>query len=96
MNHKQDLVFSVELDFGLIPYPLTLDPYPSSLPLIPYPLLLFLSRNLGEDSSSSFSSRCCYCCCYQAKVKSTPSPWPKTWSSTIAKEGLKKSSGIFQ
>ena len=55
--------------------------YPLSLPLFPYPLVLLLSQNLGEDSSSS--SRCCYCCCYQAKVKSTPSAWPKTWSSRI-------------
>ena len=47
---------------------------PLSLPLVPYPLVLFLSRNLGGDSSS--------CYCYQAKVKSTPSSWPKTWSST--------------
>ena len=59
-----------------LPYPLSLDPYPLSLPLVPYPLVLFFSRNLGEDS---FSSRYC-CCCYQATVKSTPSPWPKTWS----------------
>ena len=55
---------------------LTIDPYPLSL--VPYPLVLFLSRNLGEDSSSS--SHYCCCCCYQAKVNSTPSPWPKTWS----------------
>ena len=52
-------------------------PYPVSIPLVSYPLVLFLSRNLGEDSFS----RCC-CCCYQAKVKSTPSPCPKTWSLT--------------
>ena len=37
----QDLVFSVKLHFGLTLYPL-------SLPLVPYPLVLFLSRNLGE------------------------------------------------
>ena len=62
-----------------IPYPFFLITYPLSQPLLPYPLVLFLSRNLGEDSSS-----CCYpCCCYQAKVKSTPSPWPKTWSLTM-------------
>ena len=52
--------------------------YPLSLHVIPYPLVLFLPRNLGGDSSSS----CCYCC-YQAKVKSTFSPWPNTWKSTI-------------
>ena len=62
LNHKQDLVFSVELDFGLIPYPLTLDPYPLSIihyPLFlhlgPNPLLPFLSRYFGEGYY-------CYCC----------------------------------
>ena len=30
------------------PWPLTLNPWPLSLPLVPYPLVLFLSRNLGE------------------------------------------------
>ena len=42
---KQDLVLSVKLHFGLTLYPL-------SLPLVPYPLVLFLSRNLDEG---------CYC-----------------------------------
>ena len=34
---KQDLVFSVKLHLGLTLYPL-------SLPLVPYPLVLFLSQ----------------------------------------------------
>ena len=45
---RQDLVFSVELHLGRIPYPL-------SLPLDPYPLVMFLSRNLGEDFFFFFS-----------------------------------------
>ena len=60
---RQDLVFSVELHLGRIPYPL-------SLPLDPYPLVMFLSRNLGGGSSCSS--------CSKAKMKSTPSPMPKT------------------
>ena len=41
-----------------IPYPVSLIPYLLSLPLVPYPLVLFLSRKLGEGS-------CCHCyCCY--------------------------------
>ena len=72
---KQDLVFSVKLHLGLIPYPLTLDPYPLSLPLFPYPLVLFLSFLL--------LLLLLLLILFQAKVKSTPNPWPKTWSSTM-------------
>ena len=50
----QDLVFSVKLHFGLTIYPL-------SLPLVPYPLVLFLSRNLGEGYCDCCD---CDCCCY--------------------------------
>ena len=85
---EQGLVFSVKLHLDLILYPLTFDPYPLPLPLVPYPLVLFLLRNLGEDSSSSSSRYCyCSCSCYQTKVKSTPSPWPKTWSLTKLEPG---------
>ena len=53
---EQDLDFSVELHSGLIPYPLT---------LVPYPLVLCLLRNLGEGSCHS-----CYCChCYYPTQK---------------------------
>ena len=48
---KQDLDFSVKLHLCLTLYPL-------SLPLVPYPLVLFLSIDLGEDSS-----------CYSSKQK---------------------------
>ena len=51
---QQDLVFSVKLYFGLTLYPL-------SLPLVPYPLVLFFSRNLGEgycDCDCDY----CHCC----------------------------------
>ena len=41
-------------------YPLSFEPHPWSLPFVPYPLVLFLSRSLGEGYCSS----CCYCCCY--------------------------------
>ena len=41
---------------SLISYPLSLIPYPLSLPLVPYPLVLFLSRNLGEGYCD------CDCC----------------------------------
>ena len=37
---EQDLVFSVELHLGFTPYPL-------SLPLVPHPVVLFLSRKMG-------------------------------------------------
>ena len=47
---RKDLVSSVKLHFGLTLYPL-------SLPLVPYPLILFISRNLGEGCS-------CHCSCY--------------------------------
>ena len=47
------------------------------LPLVPYPLVLFLSKNLGEDSSR-------YCCCScQAKVKSMPSPSQKLLDTNL-------------
>ena len=45
---------------SLDPWPLSLDPYCLSLPLVPYPLVVFLSRNLGEG-----------CSCY-LKRKSSP------------------------
>ena len=70
---QQDLVFSVELHFGLtsypLPYPLSLIPYPLSLPLFPYPPVLFLSRNLGEGYCHSCDCDCdCDCCdCPQQK-----------------------------
>ena len=60
---------------------MTLDPDP--LFIVPYPLVLFLSRNLG------WGSCCCCCSCHsccsfdRGKTKSTPSPRLKTWSLTI-------------
>ena len=36
---------------SIAPYPLSLFHYPLSLSLVPYPLVLILSRNLGEGSS---------------------------------------------
>ena len=44
---KQELIFSVEIHFGLIPYTVTLDPYPLSLPLVPYPLLTLVEVRWG-------------------------------------------------
>ena len=69
ISHKkwQDLVFSVKLHLGLIPWHLTLDPYPLSQTLVPYPLVEFLMKNLCEgncDCHCHCSSHCSCCYCY--------------------------------
>ena len=62
---EQDLVFSVHFDLTF--YPLSLIPYPLSLPLVPYPLVLLLSQNLGEGEGDC---DCCHCHCYDCPHKS--------------------------
>ena len=79
---KPDMVFSVELHLSLIPYPFPLNPYPQSPPLVPYPLVLFHSRNLGGDSCSCSSCSSCD----RGKTKSTPSPETEVWTLDL---GLK-------
>ena len=48
-RHKQRTKLGLQCRTALRSYPLTLDPL--SLPLVPYPLVLFLSRSLGGGSS---------------------------------------------
>ena len=88
---QQDLVFSVELHLGLIPYPLSFDPYSLSLILFPYPFLLSLTPFSLSPSTVPFKKfrwrflsflLLLLLLLSQAKVKSTPNPWPKTWSLT--------------
>ena len=65
---------------SLIPYlPAILGPLTISLPLVPYPQVMFLSRNLGWGFLSSLLlSLLLMLLLSQAKVKSTPSNRPKT------------------
>ena len=51
----------IKSHFSLTLYPLSLNNNPLSLPLVPYPLVLFLSRNLGEGYCHSCDCDCCDC-----------------------------------
>ena len=62
----------IPFPFSFTLFPLSLISYPLSLPLVPYPLVLALSRNLGKGSCHCY---CNGCCCHP---KSTPGPRPKT------------------
>ena len=92
---RQDLVFSVKLPLGLIPWPLTLDPsllslMPYPLSFIPYPLSLIpCSLTPSTVPLKKFRwgllwlSLLLLWLLSKVKVKSTPSLRPKTWSLTI-------------
>ena len=48
VREKEQTRLGLQCQTPLRSYPLSLNPYPLSLPLVPYPLVLFLSQNLGE------------------------------------------------